>query len=65
MPHAVAAEPGFVEQAHALGVVIIAALVEAVGEVGVALRHQPGAGQVFHRVFQVGLGVEQTPGTPE
>ena len=46
-PHAVAAEPGLVEQALALGVIVIAALVEPVGEVGVAVGDQPGAGRYF------------------
>ena len=55
---AVLAELRLVQQPHALCVVIIAAGVEAHGPVGVALRDEPCAAQIFDCVFEVRLGVE-------
>ena len=50
------------EHTHALGVVIVAALVVADGLVGVTAADQVRAAQVLDRVFEVGLGVEQALG---
>src|SRR5690606_5931152 len=55
-------EAGLFEQALALGVVVVAALVVADGGVLAVAADDPGAAQVFHGVFEVGVGVEQARG---
>jgi len=55
-------EPGFLQQAQPLGLVIIALGVPHHGGIHVAVGNQPGTAQVFARVDQVGFGIQQAFG---
>jgi hypothetical protein len=53
------AQAGFLQQSQTLGLVIIAARIPFHRVVFIAACNQIGAAQIFHPVFQVGIGIEK------
>src|SRR5690606_34137604 len=54
------AQASDLQQALALGVIIIAASIEADRSILVAVSRQIGAAQILDCIFKIGLGVQQT-----
>jgi hypothetical protein len=55
-------QPGFFQEAFALRLIVVAARIKSHGLIRIVIGNLVGTGQIFHAIFEIGLGIEQIAG---